>query len=158
MLPLQQEQSDSPGRRAALIFRTNALLLDRKMARLGLCSGQVPYIIALARREGWTQDELSVSVRVNRAATARTLKAMERSGLVTRRVNPENKRQKLVSPTNKAKAMVPELLEILNAHHEHMLAGFSTKDKRLLLTLMDRVIDNIEAMLHQGEDDHELSC
>lgn len=122
---------------------------------MGLCFSQLPYLITLSRQEEQTQDELSCYVRVNRAATARTLKTMEQAGLVTRRVNAENKRQKLVRLTDKASALIPALLDLLDEHNDAMLEGFSDEERVQLLALMDRLIDNVDRLLVQGDDTHD---
>jgi len=154
MLQIKKERSKSPGYRAARIFRTSACLLDRELAVLGLCHGQIPYLVTLLENEGSTQDELAAHIRVNRAATARTLKGMEKAGLVTRKENPENRRQNLVYLTDKSKEVIEDVLAILDAHNNRMLNGFSKEEKALLLSLMDRVIDNVDSAIQEGCNDH----
>lgn len=135
------------------MFRTSVCLIDRKIASLGLCHGQVPYLFSIVEEEGQTQDELAAHIRVNRAATARTLKSMEKAGLITRQPNPENRRQNLVYPTAKAKGLTDKVLAILDDHNDMMLTEFSTDEKMQLLSLMDRVIDNMDATLKEGCDE-----
>ena len=129
------------------ISRLNAALLERKVAALGLCFGEITYILSTVENGEQTQDEIAAQLQVNRAATARTLKNMEEAGLVTREENPENRRQKLVRPTEKSEAVIPALQVILREHNDVLLAGFSTDEKTQLLNLLDRVIANGEAML-----------
>ncbi|QJB55091.1 MarR family transcriptional regulator [Pseudodesulfovibrio sp. zrk46] len=146
----KETKKKSPSYRAARIFRTNACLLDKKLAALGLCHGQLPYLLGVATQAGQTQDELATSIRVHRAATARTLKGMEDAGLITRKENPENRRQKLVYPTDKANALIDDVLAILDEQNELMLKGFTTEEKIQLLTLMDRVLDNLDNAIKEG--------
>lgn len=154
MVNFDELRRKSPGHRAARIFRSNAWLMDRKVSELGLCHGQLPYLVATLEKEGQTQDELATYIRVNRAATARTLKAMEKAGLVTRKENPENRRQKLVYPTAKAKTIINDVIGILDAHNAMMLDGFSDEERTTLFSLMDRVIDNLDKAVSEDSDDH----
>ena len=154
MTSFKDDRRKSPGYRAARIFRTNACLLDRQVSSLGLCHGQIPYLIAITEKEGQTQDELGASIRVTRAATARTLKGMEKAGLITRKENPDNRRQKLVYPTEQANNLMEKLHIILAAHNDLMLTGFSEEEKTQLFSLMDRLIDNVEDALKEGCNEH----
>jgi len=144
----------SLGFRVGRISRLNACLLERKVAALGLCFGQIPYILSTVEYGEQTQDEIAAQLQVNRAATARTLKNMEEAGLVTREENPENRRQKLVRPTERSEALVNGLQDILKEHNDVLLAGFSAEEKAQLLNLLDRVIENGETMLKEERECH----
>lgn len=147
MTRFEEERRVSLGFRVGRIFRMNACLLERQVASLGLCFGQIPYVLSTAEKGEQTQDEIAAQLHVNRAATARTLKNMEDAGLVTREANPENRRQNLVRATDKAQGVANELQDVLNAYNEKLLVGFSDEEKAQLLNLLDRVIANGEAML-----------
>ncbi len=154
MTKFQKDRRESPGYRIARLSRVNACLLERKVAGMGLCGGQIPYIIAILEKGGQTQDELAASIHVNRAATARMLKNMENAGLITRTENLENRRQKLVWPTEKAEALVDDLLDVLTEHNDMLLAGFSREEKLHFLSLLDRVIVNVDRLLNKDGGCH----
>jgi len=147
MTIFQKEQRESSGYRIAQLFRKNSCLLERKVSGMGLCSGQIPYIMATIEKGGQTQDELAAHIHVNRAATARMLKNMETAGFVTRTENPKNRRQNLVWPTEKSEALVDDLLDVLIEHNEMILTGFSREEKLQFLSLLDRVIVNMDTLL-----------
>ncbi len=128
-------------------------LLEREVEKLGLSFGQIPYILTTVDKEGQTQDGIAAQLHVNRAATARTLKSMEKAGFVTREENPKNRRQNLVRPTEKAEGVARELLDVLNENNTRLFTGFSNDDKEQLLGLLDQVIANAEIMLREGEGD-----
>jgi len=156
MTDFKKIRSKSFSFRVARLFRMNACQLDRQLSRLGLCHGQVPYIIATVEKDGQTQDELAALVRVHRAATARTLKNMETAGLVVRKENPENRRQKLVYSTEKSRNILDDMLAILDTHNQTMFADFSEEEKTLILSLMDSAIDNVQEMLDSPKEDNDL--
>lgn len=155
MIDFREKRHESLGFRVSLLFRTNACLLEKRLSTIGIVYGQAPYVIATNENEGQTQDELAARLRVNRAATARHLKAMEKAGLIIRQENPDNRRQKLVYPTEKSKALVEELLTILDDYNAAILTGFSQEEKDTLLSLMDRAIANTETMRCDGGDNED---
>lgn len=150
MTKFQKERCESSSSRIALLFRKNSCLLERKVAGMGLCYGQIPYIIAIMDKGGQTQDALAAYRHVNRAATARMLKTMETAGFITRTENPENRRQKLVWPTKKTEALVDDLLEILTKHNDMILNGLSRQEKLQFLSMLDRVIANVDTLLENN--------
>lgn len=138
-----------------MLFRTNACMLEKRLSTIGIVYGQAPYVIATNENEGQTQDELAAQIRVNRAATARHLKAMEKADLIIRKENPNNRRQKLVYPTEKSKALVKDLLAILDEYNNSIFNGFSQEEKDILLSLMDRAMANTEALrCNGGRNEH----
>ncbi|CCH48248.1 MarR family winged helix-turn-helix transcriptional regulator [Pseudodesulfovibrio piezophilus] len=147
MIDFRKRRLDSLGFRVARLFRINGCLLEKKLAGSGLTMGQVPYIQITLEKGGQTQDQLAARACVNRAATARTLKTLEKLDFVVRKENPKNRRQKLVYPTDKAREVLPHLLGILDEHDDMMFNDFSTEEKELLLRLLDRVIGTVKTEL-----------
>ncbi|WP_319469108.1 MarR family winged helix-turn-helix transcriptional regulator [uncultured Pseudodesulfovibrio sp.] len=143
-MDFKKQRAASLGYRIARLFRMNSCRLDRWLAEFGLCHGQVPYLISITEKSGQTQDELAAQVHVHRAATARILKNMEAAGLVTRKENPENRRQNLVFPTDKSCALIGDVVDVLDIHNETLLKGFSDEERELLFSMMDRILENAE--------------
>lgn len=152
MIDFKERRKSSLAYRVSLLYRLNTSLLERFLADFEYCPGQIPYIISTIEKEGQTQDELAALIRVNRAATARTLKKMEKAGLVVRKENPENRRQNLVYPTDKSKANLDDLLEILDQHNAIMFEGFSDEERQQAVGFMNRVISNVQRAVDSRED------
>lgn len=142
VITIQEERAASLGYRVSLLARLKGCILDRKIADLEICHGQIAYLMETILNEGQPQERLAEIVLVDRAATTRALKCMETSGLVTRRPNPENRRQKLVYPTQKGREVMDELLNRLTENTEMMFEGFSPEERKLFLAMMDRIIGN----------------
>ena len=142
-----QHQKGSLGYRISLLAKLQGRILDKRLARLGIHSGQVGYLLEIVIQPGQPQDRLAELVNVDRAAATRSLRSMESAGLVTREINEENKRQKLVYPTEKARESMDDLLYELKAHHESLFEGFSQEEQVLFIKLFDRAIANARKSL-----------
>jgi len=146
-------------RRVSLGYRLSRLhwaksgLVERWLGHTGVSQGQVPYIAELFEEDELSQDELAARIKVNRAATARALKALEDGGFIKRRENPDNRRQKLVSLTSKAWAMKAEFLDVIARMNMTLFAGFTEEERSTLLNAIDRVMRNLERELASGETD-----
>ena len=127
----------------AKLHRLMAALCKQDLKDLGIQPSQIPFIAELLHCDvPVTQDELSAVLVIDKAATARALDQLERSGFVSRMVNPDNRRQKLVTVTGKARAIENALYEILQATSDVFTRNFSQKDIEQILNLLNRMIAN----------------
>lgn len=136
-------KSKSFGYRFAMLNRLNTSLFSEGIKKLGITRSQVPFVAILLESGGeYTQDQLSAELEIDKAATARALDQLEKKGMVQRRVNPYNRRQKLVQATGEAKLVEDAFFKILQESSGVFVRGFSPEEKRLLLDLMDRMMEN----------------
>lgn len=138
------------GYRFGMLARLNLFFLNEQLKPLGLSAGQVACLAELLQnRAPLTQDEISLSLAVDPAATARTVDLLIKKGLAHRQVNPENRRQKLVSATPRAKEMEKEFFDILKDVEDNFKIGITDKEYQDALKIMDRMI------LSAGRKKHE---
>jgi DNA-binding MarR family transcriptional regulator len=77
---------------------------------------------------------------------AQLLSRMERDGIVRREPDPADRRSSLISLTDQARANLPAGREILIRGNADMTKGLSDAEVSTLLSLLERVLANIEAM------------
>ncbi|WP_320173805.1 MarR family transcriptional regulator [Maridesulfovibrio sp.] len=121
--------------------RLHKAILAEKLKSVGITYGQIGFIMQSLRYPGRSQDELSMILSVDKAATARAVANLIKMGLLYREENPENRRQKLVYPTEKAKAIKEDLHKELMAANKIMISGLSGEEAEKLMELMGKVID-----------------
>lgn len=88
----------------AVLSRQLNLYLRHELEESGLTAPELPYLAQLYVRDGLTQEELSQTLSIDRAATTRTMQSLERKGLVRRKADREDKRIKRVFLTPRALA------------------------------------------------------
>jgi DNA-binding MarR family transcriptional regulator len=142
----------SGGYRIGMMSRLQGALLERRLRSYGVAAGQLPYLMEALCKPGQTQDEMAARVGVSRAATARALRTLEQDGLVTRAENPDNRRQKLVSPTERARALEVPLRAVLDGHNQMLFKDFSPQERTLALGLMDRIVQNLKTSLDNWDN------
>jgi DNA-binding MarR family transcriptional regulator len=105
---------------------------------------QMPVLHALGDGGSLSQKELAKWARVEQPTMAEMLARMERDGVVQREPNPKDGRGSLTSLTRRSRLRLPKAkAALMQAEHEAM-AGFSADEKALLLTLLQRVVSNLE--------------
>lgn len=99
-----------------------------------------------------TQDEVGQHFDIDKGRIARALSEFEEKGLVCRKVNERNKRQKLVSLTQMGEKIVDEIEAIFQKWDEICYEGFSEEEKRLHQDFIKRIARNAMEYRHrQGE-------
>lgn len=137
------DRSKSFSYRFALLYRLMCSLNNEKMTKLGITACQIPFLSELFLADGpLTQDQLSKRVVIDKAATARGLMHLEDQGLVVRKVNPGNRRQKLVSPTPKARELEADFYRALRSSSDVFVQGLSGEEKKQALSLLNRMMEN----------------
>jgi len=127
----------------AKLHRLMSAMCKQDLMDLGIQPSQIPFIAELLHCDGpVTQDELSAVLVIDKAATARALDQLERSGFVSRMVNPHNRRQKLVSATIKARGIESALYDILQGASDVFTRNFAQEDINQILKLLNRMIAN----------------
>ena len=122
---------------------------DEALADAG---GSLPmWLVVLNLKSGRAanQRELAASVGVSEATLTHHLNAMEKSGLLTRRRDPENRRIHLVELTDAGEATFVRLRDAAVAFDRRLRRGLAAEELATLKGLLDRLASNV------GEDKGE---
>lgn len=126
---------------AARLF---ARAMDRRISHLGLSSGHLPVIFALADGGSLSQKALTEAAAIEQPTMAATLARMEKAGLVSRTADPADRRRSLVRLTPAALAKVPAVQQTVTEVNEAALSGLSPEDRQTYLRLLETVVGALE--------------
>lgn len=93
----------SIGRLIAILHRQSQIYVNRALKEFSLTSAEYPFLFALFHTEGQTQEELSSYLYIDKAATARIIKALIAKGFVRKEQDELDKRCNHIFLTEKAK-------------------------------------------------------
>ena len=96
------------------INRLHRLQTAFRQERLGgdICAAHHVFVFTICAHPGLSQDEIARALYLNKSTVTRALSSLEERGLVRRELNPEDKRQTLVYPTEDMLKMLPKVHEI----------------------------------------------
>jgi DNA-binding MarR family transcriptional regulator len=126
--------------RAQRLFAKEA---DRRLKPLGLSSGYIPVILALAVEPGLTQKDLVHRAGIEQPTMAVTLVRMERDGLIQRRADRADARTSIFRLTRLAKSKLPKFYQQLDEGNAAALAGLNAEERKQLLHLLTTIIHNL---------------
>ncbi|SFK53350.1 MarR family winged helix-turn-helix transcriptional regulator [Lysobacter sp. cf310] len=136
--------SDNPLRLIGQVNRAFARIVDGPLRELGFAIGQLPVLVSLKKVEALSQAELARLAQVEQPSMAQLLNRMERDGWVRRVPDPNDKRSRLISLTDRASERMPRAKAVMDATSRQALAGFSAKEKEQLAALLLRVNANLD--------------
>lgn len=140
-------------RQISITYRCAMRFRERELADTGLAGCQTPYLTALYRQPGISQEELARILNVNKSSVARQLSNLEDNGYVRREPAPADKRILLVYPTEKALDLMPRLFGCYHDWNSYLTQDFSDEEKALLSDLMVRIAARAENYV-KGVDCH----
>lgn len=83
------------------INRSHKIYLEQYADSLDVTLGQYPYLVILNYKENFNQDEIAKLFQVDKCGVSRTLKKLEKKGLVKREQDPDNRRSNIITLTDK---------------------------------------------------------
>lgn len=131
--------------RCAMRFRENAL------SDTGLAGCQTPYLTALYRQPGLSQEELARQLSVNKSSVTRQLAVLEEKGYIRRVPSDTDKRILLVYPTEKALEVKERLYRCYHDWSSYLTHDFTEEEQELLSRLMLRIAERAEDYVKGGE-------
>ena len=135
-----------PGHYFSRIARGLTRVGDARLRELGFATAQLPVLTALKDGARLSQIDLARWAKVEQPTMAQLLARMERDGIVRREPDPNDRRGSLISLTDEARARLPAGRAVLRQGNEDMTKGLSSEEVGQLLTLLRRVLANIEAL------------
>ena len=136
------------------IRMTHRLLQRRLQDRIepyGVTLGMWYFLRALWEEDGLTQSELSRRVGTMEPTTLTAIQTMQRSGLVKRVRNKDDKRKLHVYLTPKANDLKRQLLPIARDVVEQATGNFVAADMRKLLSLLSAIQMNLGTEAGSGD-------
>jgi DNA-binding MarR family transcriptional regulator len=134
----------TPGHLISLAARGFARLSEARLKPLGFGVGHLPVLVALREGQASTQRDLAQFARIEQPPMAQMLARMERDGLIQRAPDPDDGRSSRITLTAAAKARLPDAIATLLQGNRDVLHDFTDKEAALLVTLLTRVIANLD--------------
>lgn len=126
----------------SILYRYSHMHIARKVQPLGLASGQHPFLLAVARHPGKSQDALAEHLVIDKGTTAKAIRTLEESGFIQRIIDPEDKRAYRLFVTEKGKEVGNVLDGMLLEWQDALFQGFTATEKQMARDLVKRMADN----------------
>ncbi|AKN31230.1 MarR family transcriptional regulator [Clostridium carboxidivorans P7] len=126
----------------SVTHRRSQIFYTEQLEKIGISSGQFMYIVCICKNPGYTQDELSQQLVIDKSTVAKVLSQLEANGFITKITNSNDRRAFNVFPTDKALTIYPKILEIKEQWHRKITEGLSDIECDVFQKLMEKVMEN----------------
>ena len=133
------------------ISRSQAVYRSGRVTAPELQSSHYAYILVVCRMPGRSQEELARELCVNKSTAARNINYLEEKGYVTRASLPRDKRQYSVFPTEKAKAVLPQLRAASAEWMTLLSEGISPAELETFHAVLQRMQEKAREIMEQQE-------
>lgn len=104
---------------------------------------QFAVLIRLWQEDGLSQTELCEKTCKTKSNMTRILDSMEKKGLISRRVNREDRRSFSIYLTQKGRDIKNQLVPIAMAMNDRVFKKVTAADRRSLLKMLDTISNNL---------------
>lgn len=115
-------------RKANILSRCESIYRTDRLKESCLCGFHHSYILAICHNPGLSQEQLARHVCFNKSNVTRHLAQLEDQGYVERHPSESDRRVTLVYPTEKMKALLPEVRKIVEDWNAYLVEGLSPEE------------------------------
>jgi DNA-binding MarR family transcriptional regulator len=111
--------------------------------RLGIGFSQFKILMVLEKNPYIQQRDIADALGQTEASISRQIRLMHDKGLLQTRIDPENRRRHITTPTSKGLRLNEEAMRALNGFHAPMFEKLSEKEQLRLLDIMAKMHESI---------------
>ena len=134
------------------ISRSQAIYRHNKISAKDLQSGHYAFVLAICHKPGRSQEELAKELCINKSTVARNLNFLEENGYISRNALPNDKRQFSVHPTEKMKAILPEIKKASLEWMELLSEGITQDELDIFNSVLERMQTHARRIIEEQEE------
>lgn len=132
----------------SLIARHLRIYAERSMnATIDLSFPEMQVLMALSGKKEANQEQIAQIIGIDKSSVAKTLSKLEGRSLVTRRQNPVNKRENLVSLAPDAACVLKGMGDVYSAWEDDVFAGVEPADRKTFEAVLETLTANSSALV-----------
>lgn len=126
----------------SILYRYGQGYMGKNIESYNIGSGQYIFLIALYKKEGISQEQISEHLKVDKATTARAIKRLEKEGYIRRAIDENDKRAYKIYLTQKALNIKSELYGVIRKWENMLSSGLSESEKEIFLKMLKTMAEN----------------
>lgn len=136
------------------IFRNTQIYLDKVLKEYELSSGSYPYLLTLRENEGISQNKISKELGYDKAMSARTITKLIKLGYIDRKEDEADSRAYRLYLTQKAKDVIPKVLEEIYKLVNLITKDLSEEEKVITINSLNKILNDIKTLKLEEEKEN----
>jgi DNA-binding MarR family transcriptional regulator len=137
------------------LYRYTQAYNDETLKKFQLSSGTYPFLLILYEKEGISQNEISRELNVDKAMSARAVKKLIDLEYIKKHKDSNDCRACRLFLTDKAKAIIPQLIKEINNWVSLISQGSSGKDYEHAINFLNKALENAKIYRKNIEEGRE---
>ena len=121
------------------ISRCQSTYRSVKLSADGICACHHSFILIISRHPGYSQEDITREICLNKSTVARTLNHLESVGYITRIPDSDDKRRILVYPTEKMLLILPKVRAVSKDWNDRITEGISDEEMQVFHSVLSRM-------------------
>ncbi|GAF36899.1 MarR family winged helix-turn-helix transcriptional regulator [Lentilactobacillus farraginis] len=126
-----------------VIARALDAIANVEFKRFDLSKGQYLYLIRIYEHPGIIQERLAEMIKVDRTTAARAIQKLEKSGLIEKRPDDNNKKIRRLFVSERGRQLAPVIERENHYSNKMALTGLSNQQADQLAELLEKVSQNV---------------
>ncbi len=139
--PRHLELAKLPGHHARRLHQLDVAFYQREVGDLKLTPVQYAALQTICNQPGIDQKTLATSIGFDTSTIAGVVERLETRGLVTRAVDPNDRRARRLTPTAQGEAMLDAVIPRMLKAQERLLAPLTRAERAEIVRLMRKVVE-----------------
>lgn len=111
----------------------------RTIGTAGLPPARMTALMTIGAEPSISQADLAARLKISGPSMVKVIDALETQGLVQRQSHANDRRRYALVPTDKGRAKLRRIRELVDAYEEEIAAGLSAAERRQLMQLLEKV-------------------
>ena len=118
-----------------------------RLTHPGLTNAAYDVCGIIAQTGSTNQDNISKALKMDKSSVAKVVNKCVNDGLIERRVNPDNRREYILTLTPEGQESVGELISFVEEWQKEVLSVLSEQEQEQFLSMVQRVTDHSNQIL-----------
>lgn len=132
------------------ISRMQSVYRTEKLTSEGICAAHHAFIHVICRFPGYSQEEISKEICLNKSTVARVINHLEQNGYVKREPDKEDKRKFLVFPTEKMLKILPQVRRISAEWNDLISKDIPEEEMEIFHSVLSKIEQNAKEVIGNG--------
>ena len=135
----------------AMIARGQSIYMNSRLGDLGINETQMHFLFEISHHDNLNQERIATRCNINKGAVARSIRKLEENGFVARTIDENNRRQNMVSLTQKGEETLSKAIKILKEWEDEIIMEKGYVDKELLQLVLKEIAIKTMELNEKGE-------
>ena len=133
----------------AIIYKSQKIFFNNMLSELNINNTQFNILFEISKDSNINQEKIASRCNIDKGSVARSIKKLEDNGFILRAIDENNRRQNIISLTQKGRETINETTKLLNNLEDYF---FDDDEKELIQNILKDLAIKAISLNEKGFD------